>query len=318
MSRGKFALVSLMLVAACSGNPIGTGEPGGGGGTDGGGTTAAGVPDAIAKNLRAIAYNPAGQGTLSVNMNTEQSSSVTVKFVRDAARDIAGYRAFTYQETGLTRKHLAFVAVNPRGNLRAAAVADGGQFNIQHGGGYYSRIGAYTKPTIGSPVENGQFSYAGTYAGVFVSSPGTHPTLPTGLQPGTPLSVRGDALITGNFANNLVEGGVANRYLLKTGGAVVDLDRSGTITAADQLTAIAFRETTIDADGRFLGEVEFDNKPGTAIGNYGGLFGGAQASDVAGAIVINPIEGETGIWEYGVFNLPRCDLAGASALCIPR
>jgi len=318
MSRGKFALVSLMLLAACSGNPIGTGNGGTGGGGTGGGAGSAAVPEQIAKNLRSIAYNPAGQGSLSVNMSSEQSSPSTVKFVRDATRDITGYRAFTYQETGLTRKHLAFVAINPRGNLRAAAVGDGGQFNIQHGGGTYSRIGTYSRPSISNAPEKGQFSYAGTYAGVFVSSPGTHPSLPSGLQPGTPLSVRGDALITGNFANNLIEGGVDNRYVLKTGGAPIDFNRDGSITEADQLEALAFRETAIDADGRFLGDVEFDGKPGTAIGNYGGLFGGGGASDVAGAIVINPIPGENGIWEYGVFNLPRCDLAGASALCIPR
>ncbi|MGB8812482.1 MAG: hypothetical protein WCC57_04795 [Paracoccaceae bacterium] len=313
----RYAVLVALALGACSGNPF-TVVPDDGGGTGGGGTTDSGVPDAIAKNLRAITYNPAGQGTLSVNMSSEQSSPQTVNFVRDATRDIPGYRAFTYQETGLTRKHLAFVADNARGNLRAAAVGDGGQFNIQHGGGSYERIGVYSKPTVGVPVENGQFSYAGTYAGVFVSSPGTHPTLPDGLQPGTPLGVRGDALITGNFANDLVEGGVDNRYLLTTSGAIIDFNRDGRITVEDQLAGVTFRETAINADGQFLGEVEFEGKPGQAIGNYGGLFGGTGATDVAGAIVINPIEGESGIWEYGVFNLPRCDLAGASALCIPR
>lgn len=43
-----------------------------------------------------------------------------------------------------------------------------------------------------------------------------------------------------------------------------------------------------------------------------------DATDVAGVLVFNPIEGQSGVWEYGTFNLPRCDLAGASPICLPR
>ena len=49
-----------------------------------------------------------------------------------------------------------------------------------------------------------------------------------------------------------------------------------------------------------------------------GLFGGRGATDVGGTLVINPIAGQNGIWEYGAFTLPRCDTAGASPLCNPR
>lgn len=315
MSRGKLALVSLMLVAACSGNPIGTGGGGGGGG---GGGSSATVPAEIAVNLRSIVYNPRGSGTLKVDMDGLTASPQTATFVRNKALDVNGYRAFTYQETGLQRTHLALVSDNFRKTLRAGVVSDGGQFNRHFGGGTFARIAAYSAPPVRAGVETGEFSYAGSYAGVFVSGNASNPSLPSGLTPYKPLRVQGTALINANFANDLVNGGVSNRWLLDDAGNRVDMNDDNKITVDDQLAQITFPSTEIDKDGKFLGDVEFFGEPGTVIGKVGGLFGGRGATDIAGAIVINPIEGETGIWEYGVFNLPRCDLAGASPLCDPR
>jgi hypothetical protein len=267
------------------------------------------VPVEVAKNLRAINYDPTGPGTLKVNMDGLTASPLVATFVRAPKLDIAGYRAFTYQETGLQRSHLALVSENARGNLEAGVVADGGQFNRHFGGGHFARVDTFTRPTVRAGVETGQFSYAGTYAGVFL--PGdlstTSPQLPDGLQPNVPLRTQGDALINANFANDLVNGGVANRVLLDDKGAQIA-----------QLDGITFPATAIDSNGQFLGDVEFQGKPGTSIGDVGGIFGGTGASDVAGVIVINPISGNGDIWEYGVFNLPRCDLAGASPICAPR
>lgn len=303
-----------LVLAACSGNSLNNGTPddgtGGGDGDGDGGESQLVVPAEVARNLRAISYDPAGKGTLTVDMDGLVGSPQGVKFVRTAKLDIEGYEAFTYQETNLQRSHLALVSVNKRGNLQAGVVADGGQFGRHFGGGHFARIDVYTPPTIKPGVETGQFSYAGTYAGVFVTGPTEETNVNAGLPdlilPGHNYRTTGTALINASFANNKVNGGVGNRELLDDKGRKV-LD----------LAAINFPATDIDAEGQFLGAVEF-TEDNSSAGSVAGIFGGKGASDVAGAIVINPIPGEDGIWEYGTFNLPRCDLAGSSPLCIPR
>ncbi|MDO8328109.1 MAG: hypothetical protein Q7T28_14380 [Cypionkella sp.] len=286
------------------------------------------VPTDIAKNLRSITYDPSGGGKLKVDLFGLTASSRTATFVRAAALDVDGYRAFTYQETGLQRTHLAFVADGLRSTVRAATVADGGQFNQHYGGGTYSRIDVYQAPVPRDGVETGQFSYAGTYAGVFVPGDVNNAGLPAGLTPYTPYRVQGETLIDANFANNLVNGGVDNRWLLDAAGNPIDFNQDGIVDDNDKLKAIVFRgeynTPNIDENGMFLGDVEFSLPDGevpeghSPIGTYGGMFGGVGATDIAGAIVLNPIPGNRNIWEYGVFNLPRCDLAGASPLCVPR
>ncbi len=303
----RLSLAALLLLAACGGNPWQDTDGGGGDGDgDGDSDTATSVPDEVKVNLRSINYDPSGNGTLRVNLQGLQSSSAQVAFKRDASRDVGGYRAFTYQETGLQRKYLALVRDNARGNLRVMAVADGGQFNRHFGGTTFARIDTFTRPNINSGTENGQFSYAGSYAGIFVPGEPANTNLPSSLRPNQPASVSGNALINANFANDLVNGGVTNRWVVDSNGNRVL-----------QLENIAFPSTKINAGGRFVGDVEFAGKDG-AIGTVAGLFGGRGATDIAGTLVINPIEGEDGIWEYGVFTLPRCDTAGASPLCNPR
>lgn len=289
MIRKLVAPLALSLVAACDGNPLGTG--GGPGPVDQGE-----IPTEIAQNLSAISYN-AGNDTLVVTIDSP-ASLVDVQFVRTASLDVPGYDAYVYQETGLLRSHLALVAQNARGNLFAAAVSDGGQFNYRFGGGSYARVDTFTRPSSGA------FSYSGTYAGVFVPGEGSNPALPDELESGTPYRVTGDILMTGGFGTNQVEGGVTNRVVLDDAGGV-----------ALTLAPITLKNTDIDNDGRFLGDVELTGDPGNVLGDYGGLFGGLDASDVAGALVINPIDGEDGIWEFGVFNIARCGTAGAGGFC---
>lgn len=316
----KVTLAALLLLAACGGNPF----PGDvDEDTDGDGvpdTVSEAVPEEVAVNLRAITYKPGNGGSLSVNMDGLVGSPLNVTFQRNEALDISGYRAFSYQETGTQRTHLALVRDNARGNLRALATADGGQFNRHFGGTYFARLDAFTRPAVGTGKEAGQFSYAGSYAGVFVSDgESTTPGLPGALAPTGNLRVRGDALINANFANDNVNGGVANRWLLDASGNRVDLNGDGRISAADKLADITFPETEINEVGGFLGDVEFSGAPGQAIGSVAGLFGGRAASDIAATLVINPIQGEQYIWEYGVMNIPRCGTTGAtSPICSER
>ena len=309
MNMKRAAPLALVLLAACSGNPLGVTDPGGGGDP---GTSSA-VPAAIAVNLKAIAYNPTangGLGSLSVTLDGVDASPVVATFVRNAALDVNGYRAYTYQESGLQRSHLALVAENARGNLQAEAVSDGGQFGHHFGGGNYARIDTYSQPSTGL------FSYTGSYAGVFVPGAATTPGLPPALQPSLPYRVEGDVLINGSFADARVNGGVTNRKVIDDTGATLLL-----------LESLNLVPTAIASDGRFLGDVELHGDvrdsagnltaPQTpqAAGKYGGLFGGLQATDVAGALVINPIRAQNDIFEYGTFNLPRCGTAGAGPLC---
>lgn len=330
MGGYRTALAAVLLVAACGGNPfvepvdpVDPVDPGTGGGATGndGGT----IDEKVAKDLNSVSYD----GSLSVDLTGLISSAKETPFVRAATLDIVSagagqpdYRAFIYQETAVQRSYLAFVATNQRGNLVATSVADGGQFNEHNAGGNYYRTGSYTKPIITAGIENGLFAYMGSYAGIFVPGPTTDFVRPPGLRPGSPLRVTGTMQVNASFQDDMIEGGVVDRAIWDDAGNQITqlVLTSGTIdlTDPDNLPDIVLRENVIDADGRFLGDVEYLGSPNNPVGNYGGLFGGLQGSDVAGVLWLHPIPGQNGIWEYGTFNLPRCDMAGASPLCSPR
>ena len=307
------APLALLLLAACDGNLIGAGDGSGGGGGDGGGGGGGGggvptepvVPAAVAVNLKAITYSAAGGGTLLVTLDGLDATDSTAAFVRTPGLDTNGYQAFVYQETGLQRSHLALVKTNANGNLIATAVSDGGQFGFHFGGNSFARLDTFTRPTVGL------FSYTGSYAGVFVPGGSATPALPPTFQPTLPYRVEGDILINASFADNRVNGGITNRVIVNDSGAVLL-----------PLESLNLAPATIDADGRFLGEVQLSGDPpgedpteATGAGSYAGLFGGLGATDIAGALVINPIRNESLIWEYGAWNLPRCGTAGEGPLC---
>jgi hypothetical protein len=317
MARIASILWAAAMVSACSGNPFEPGTDGGGGNGGGDGDGSVVVPDEVTQNLRAIGFDTSaddGQGRLVIDLDGLVASSQSVEFVRAPGLDLDGYSAFVYQETLLQRAYLALVAENARGTLEAYAVADGGNFNTHIGGTSFKRMqmDLYSPPDVDDTstpeVETGQFSYVGSYGGVFVPGVPTANSLPDDLEPARPLRVQGVIQINANFANSQIEGGISDRVLLDDTGAEVD---------GVTLQALALRSTGIDDNGQFLGEVEIAGTPGNTVGDYAGLFGGAGATDVAGVLVINPLS-DTGIWEYGAFNLPRCDLAGSSPLCVPR
>jgi hypothetical protein len=337
MSQRVLPLTLLsLLLAACSGNPFVTAPDDGGGG---GGEPPVVTPptgfDAATGDLRAFRFNGS---LLEIDMQGVSSSGAFGEFVRRPSMDILGaggaptYLAYEFQETALTRSYLAYVATNARGTLQAVASADGGQFNERNGGGAWFRVTAYTRPdvptgTTGTPgPETGTFSYIGSYAGVFVpgpSEPGN--PRPPSLRPGEPWGVSGTIQINAQFeatgTGEVVEGGIVNRRLIdRDGNEIAAIVVDGNVIGDDEplLRDLVLRETEIDSTGQFLGTVEFAGEPGNGVGDFGGAFGGTGASDVAGVLLINPIEGESGIWEFGAFNLPRCDLAGAAPLCAPR
>jgi len=265
---------------------------------------------------------------LSIDITGVAASDREAEFQRLEAMDIAGidgapdYQAFWYQETDLTRYYLAYVATNARGNLLTVSSSDGGQFNEHNSGGRFARIDAFTRPTLGEGPEEGLFSYYGSYAGIFVPGEWADPNNPRepGLRPVAPWSVAGEAQINGDFRRNFVEGGIVNRELRdRNGDRITSIILNGDEIDTTRLADLTRRETSVDAaTGQFLGDVEFYGAPDGDVGDYAGLFGGLAASDVAAVLWLNPIEGQNGIWEYGALNLPRCDLAGSSPLCLPR
>ncbi len=342
MGAYRAALAALLVVAACGGNPFKPVDP-----------VDPEVPvdpenpvpatdnDNAVKDMRSFQYDGT---TLSIDMAGVSSSGQFGTFKRKKEMDIPKhgshprYLAYEFQETAMTRSYLAYVAENERQTLLALASADGGQFNEHNGGGGWVRLTGYTRPDIASSPsptpgpEAGTFSYYGAYAGVFVPGPAdpNGPPRPDPVQPQEPLTVRGIIQVNAQFTAagtgdpEVVEGGITRRRLFDRDGNRVTkitlLKSDGTTREikTDRLTDLALRETGISDNGTFLGDVEYLGAPDGVIGGYDGAFGGIGASDVAGVIWVNPIPGERDIHEYGTFNLPRCDLAGASPICSPR
>lgn len=284
------ALLTAAVLSGCGGaasNIIadGFGGTGAGTATDGGTTTddtktAEGIPAVLAQNVEKITYDANAQ-TLTVKLSGLDSNSSEATYNRNAALDVNGYLAYDIQETSAQRRFVALVKQSARGTVMASVVSDTGQFNRYFGGGYYSRVDAYSIPA------SGLATYIGSYAGVMNQSDGA----------GAPLRTQGSVTLNADFTDSLVNGAVTGR----------------STSAGTALDDIVLTAATIDANGEFLGDVEFTDL--TGIGKYGGLFGGTDASDVAGVLVINPIAGEETLWEHGAFVLPRCGTSGDAATC---
>lgn len=304
---------ALALLTAC-----GDGQPFEFGGTDGGGGTppppanGTAVPTELAQNLFNVAYNPdgdGGAGTLVVDLRSLDASAFNATYQRDPSRDIDGYRAFEYREdgNGNGRKFLAFVAESDSGNVTAAAVADGGQFNRYYGGGFYSRTGIYSEPVGTAQPDSGVVRYSGSYAGVItVDTSGNVDYTPGAVQPGGEYpyqssAVRGATLIIADFTNDKVNGTIINRTIVSEDGTTV-------LPSSYDLSDIALIRTEIAADGTFLGTVDPSANVTTPnpIGFYGGIFAGVGATDVAGVILINPYPSNVNIWEHGIFVIGTC------------
>lgn len=320
----RWIALALALTAGCNG--------GGGGGIapPPPGLPANPAPAALAGDLAAVSYSG---GVLRIDMGgiggaagfATFAEQIGLKILNEAGN--TDYLAFTHQEAPDAPAFLAFVAANDRGSLIALAAADRGLADSHLAGGSYWSLTDLTAPAAGS------FDYAGTYVGIVV--PGSRATIATGYpEVGDELEpwlTEGRILLTGDFGSpRVVSGRIQDRVLRDLSGRVIDAiivddldpmtpdDPIGTATLAD----LSLNSAMIDVTGEFLGQVAFAAAPGTGIGTYGGLFGGTGASDLAGVLWLTPIEGQPGIFEYGAFNLPRCDLqtgvvgSDISPLCI--
>lgn len=266
-------------------------------GTDGG--TASVIPAALANDLESFTYDPSA-GTLSIRGIDLEDGPFEAVYRRRPGLDRAGYQAFTAQDGSLDRHSTAYVR-DIRGT-RAAIAVTGGQFRYFFAGGAYSNE-SFTAP--GSTEDGGLVSYAGDYVGVLNTSGSGEDLLP--VAPGTPGSfvpsqsaeVTGRILINASFSDGTVNGTITSRQITDfTGITVADLDLA---------------PTSIAADGTFLGDtsVDLSNR-----GEYGGIFGGNGATEVAGVVhAEGHITGLTNIEEYGVFVLAQCGTPQADPVC---
>lgn len=338
MNRFVVSLIVATALGACTGstgkdNPFeedpedgtttdgGTtdGTDGSGGGSPGAGSDPAGnVPEDMADNLASISM-PDGD-TITVAIQSLDGTPADATFTRNAALDTAGYLAYSAQEDALDRMFVALAATSVDGSVHAGIAADGGQFNRYFGGGYYERDGSFTPPEIGSGPGEGQVSYAGRYAAVtnIGSADGDHlievpdnPDDDASLPdlPRESFRVSGTIFLNANFVDNAVNGEISDRLLISPVG--------GAETALEDVTLIA---APIDSNGEFYGDAEISDdaveNAGAAIGNYGGIFGGDDASSVAGLVRLEGhIPDVTTEVEHGVFVLTQCGQTGDSAIC---
>lgn len=301
----KFASLAtvLALVACGGGNPLNFGgttpepeptDPGEIGGTAP--ITGIQVPGVIAQHLKTAAYTP-GAPTMNIDLRTLDGTPLAATYQRATQYDVSGFEAYTVQETKSQRQ---FLALFKRGDaVQAGTVADGGQFVNYFGGATFSRLQPFSLPTATTPPTTGTnlepqptllATYTGGYVGLLnwgepVGGAGDE------FAPVRSYRVTGDVMMNADFnADNLsVNGGVRNRQIVDTGEA---------------LQTIFFEVTQITADGAFSGLIKFD--PTKVVGNYAGLFGGSGASEVAGATILNPIEGEALAREHGAFVATKC------------
>ena len=324
MNIKLLAPLVLFLLAACSGNPLGTGavdptpctdncpvEP----------DDPVVVPTKLAQNMESITYNQASDSFV-IKMSSLDTTPITATWTRRSALDLAGYRAYAVQEDPLDRMFVGLAKTSSdgvaggEGSVTAVAGGDGGQFNKVFQGGNYKRNGTWSAPVGTGAAGSGQVSYAGSYVGltnIDAPRPGeilpVDGTTPPELIPGQPSRVQGDIFINANFSDNSVNGAIYNRV-------IVDYNFG--------LQSVILVPTAIEANGTFTDDTERwvnDDPSMPVIGTYGGVFGGVGATAVGGVVALSKIyRSDTGAVidggvEAGVFVLQKCGTAGDAAIC---
>ena len=294
MSAVRISLMALAVLAGCDGNPFVEGLPPVDPGTDEGL-----VPDVVQQDMNAASYDP-GAATIQINMSSQDASDLNATYTRNAALDVGGYKAYTYQESTSNRYVVAMV--REVGSVKGAIAVEGGQFANYHGGGDFVRADVFSLPDSGVA---GSFNYSGTYVGLM--NIGTPVPGPGGdLDPTQAYRTSGRALITADFTEMTVSGGVDRR---KIDDPMVDANGNVDPTLDPTLPTLSLFETGIAADGTFEGAVYVE---GSDVGDYGGLFAGLNASEVATLLVFNPY-GSATVIEHGLIVLGNCDDVGGPA-----
>ena len=270
-----------------------------------------GVPSVIAGSLQSANYRP-GANTVTITGVELDVTPIDGQYQRQASLDLPGYVAYAQQDDPLDRYFVALAQRSRDGGVQGVVVSDGGQFRQIIGGANFAKTGTYTPYSGGNVV-----SYSGTYAGFLngrVSQSTNLQTIPAfngsseSFTPGQPIRIQGDVLINADFADNAINGGIANRRS-------PDANNFGDLSAPDSLPPLALVLAEVAEDGTFVGDVWRPDQQ--VVGNYAGTFGGQQASGVAiglylGGDFIPTLENEK---EYGVIVVNRCGTPGEGPAC---
>lgn len=296
MKRFLLGVAAMAAMSACSGGNLF--DPDGDDGT----TTDPIVPETISGDLSAFTYDPDAQ-TLTVSGVNQDDTPFSAVYSRRPKLDVPGYEAYAVQESSLSRHNTAYI--RERDGTRAIIVVSGGQFNYYFGGSSYNRDGAFDPPVTSGP--GGLVSYAGSYVGLLNGAGDggdllpVDPTTPDDIRPRQAAEVVGSIFIGADFVDNTVSGVIYDREIVDYGIALENMD---------------MEPTAIDTDGTFTGNI---TQTGTTVvdrGDYGGIFGGDDASAVAGTLFVSDhiasIDGEE---EYGLFVLSQCGTPNADPVC---
>lgn len=311
MGAYRAALAAVLVVAACGGNPfaddIGPVDPTvpvdpGGGVTVGNGVT---VHKDVVGSMRTVALAGNNTDPIKVNINSQDSAFLEGSYRRNPALDVAGYKAYTHQETGSNRMLVALVS-DRLSSAKGVVAVDGGQFATYHGGGLYARAEAFTVPADPSGAQ-GKFNYSGTYVGLLNFGDAV-PGGPGGdLDPVQSYRTSGRVLITADFQEMAISGGIDRRRIVDTGaGLATQMLYDGTI---DENGNFNGKTQRLDVDERGEGRL-------VDSGVYAGIFASDNASEIAALFVFKPIKGDDRAEERGLFTSASCTVEGGPA-CSP-
>jgi hypothetical protein len=291
MARFNGVVLAAVLLSACSGNPFA--PPGDDGGTPT--TPTALIPANVTKDMVSanLAEWTTGNPTLRLRMTAQDATALNADYLRDASLDVGPYQAYTYQSSTSNRKVVALV--NGTANLKATIAVEAGQFADYHTGAQAWRADVYTLPASGVGAT---FDYSGTYAGLLNIGDMTAGGPGGSLNPTQSYRTTGRTLITADFTEMTVSGGVDQRKIVETDEALVD---------------IALGKTGITATGVFAGDVyRGESEDWIKAGDYAGAFGGLNASEVAVLLIFNPTSNSK-LFEQGIILLPSCTSGGGPA-----
>lgn len=285
----KFVAIaaSALLIAACTDQRDAEVDPVDGGGGGGDVTDPPVTSDNIAVgDLQGATYDADG-GSLVVQI-TLDGNAVTQNY--GAATPDGDYDLYTQQNSPTDRFFTAFAGESDDGSVSAVVVSDGGQFNRFFGGATANQA-SYTAPASG--ISN----YSGDYVGLLNFGPAAGDGPGEASTPNRSLQVNGEVFLKADFSDNAVNGNIFNR----TYGP------DGTGTALPEIVLVI---GDIAADGSFTGTVELTSQD--AVGGYAGVFGGNDATAVAGTIALGggfsdgAIPGAEGNErEFGIFVLEQ-------------
>lgn len=268
-------------------------------------TTGVIVPNSVKGHMQTSSlstYAP-NDPTINVRMTAQDAAALTATYTRNATFDVAGYQAYTYQETTSNRYVVALVA--QAGDAKAIVAVEAGQFSNYHGGGIFSRADVFTVP-VGDVGAQNKFNYSGTYAGLlnFGPAPGGGPG--GDLDPERSYRTSGRILVTADFNEMTVSGGIDQRQIVDTGEALA--------------TQFLYESNLIDSKGNFNGKTQrLDVDPSSGVGtlvdsgDYAGTFSGTDASEIAMLLVFKPLKEQDLAREHGIFVSSNCDLVGGPA-----